>query len=181
MAEPNAAAVQVGSGLIYWAPLGTAEPTAPTGSFDTAWVKLGFTEAGSQFVFTPTVQDLNVGEQLDPIKIVETARTISAEFNLVEVTATNLQRVLNGGTLATTSGYTTFEPAATGSMTRAMLMWVSDASDEMWLFRQVIQVGTITRQNRKSALAMYTAQFRAEIPATGAAPIKVWETTAIRA
>jgi len=181
MAEPNAAAAQVGPGLIYWAPLGTAEPTSPTGTLDAAWAKVGFTETGSQFVINKTYTDLNVAEQLDPIKVVCTARTIMAEFALVEMTATNLLRVLNGGTIGASGSYTTFTPQVTGTETRAMLLWISDDLQEMWLFRQVVQVGTLTRQNRKGALATYTAQFRAEIPSSGAAPFETWDLTAVRA
>jgi hypothetical protein len=181
MAEPNAAAAQVGPGTLYWAPLGTAEPTAPTATLDAAWLQIGFTETGSQFVVNRTVTDLLVAEQLDPIKVVTTARSITAEFNLAEMTAKHLQMVMNGGTLATSGSYTTFTPAATGAETRAMLLWISDDTQEMWLFRQVIQVGTITRQNRKGALATFTAQFRAEIPASNAAPFESWFLTSVRA
>jgi hypothetical protein len=181
MTEPNSAAAQVGPGLIYWAPLGTAEPTTPTGSLDAAWAKVGFTETGSQLVINKTYTDLNVAEQLDPIRIVASARTIMFEFNMVEMTATNLLRVLNGGTIGASGIYTTFVPQVTGVETRAMLLWISDDQQEMIILRQVVQVGTITRQSRKAALATYTAQFRAEIPATGQPPVELWALTAVRA
>jgi hypothetical protein len=181
MAEPNAAATQFGSGTIYYAPLGTAEPTGPTATFDAAWLKVGYTENGSQMVITPAVTDLMVGESLDPVHVVVTGRTAMFEFAFAEMTATNLQRVLNGGTLATTGAYTTYVPPATGAATRCMLMWVSDDLLELWVLRQCLQVGTITRQNRKANLALYTAQFRLEIPSSGLELFKVWEATSIRA
>lgn len=181
MTEPNAAAAQVGPGLLYWAPLGTAEPTSPTATFDAGWLKIGFTETGSKFTISRTVTDLLVAEQLDPLKIVTTARSIMAEFNMVEVTATNLSRAMNGGTTGTSGAFTTFQPGVTGSETRAMLLWVSDDQEEMWIFRQVIQVGAITRSNAKGALASYSCQFRAEIPNAGGAPFEVFELTSVRA
>jgi hypothetical protein len=181
MAEPSAAATQFGAGLIYMAPLGTAEPTGPTATLDAAWKPIGYTENGSQLVITPTVTDLNVGESLDPVHVVITARTIMFEWAFAEMTATNLQRALNGGTLGTSGGYTTYQPPATGAATRQMIAWISDTQDELWVFRQALQVGTVTRQNRKGALALYTAQFRIELPTSGAAPFEAWEITSIRA
>lgn len=181
MAEPNAASAQVGPGTLYWAPIGTAEPATPTATLDAAWLKIGFTEKGSTFGINKTMTDLNVAEQLDPLKIVTTGRTIMLDFAMAEMTATNLSRIMNGGTIATTGPYTTYTPAVTGVETRAMMLWISDAIDEMWLWRQVIQTGNISRANNRGALALFAASFRAEIPATGSAPFEAWFLTSTRA
>jgi hypothetical protein len=180
--EPNVKATRFGPGLIYWAPLGTAEPTTPTATLDAAWVKVGFTENGSQLVINHTVTDLVPGEVIDPVHVVLTARTAMFEFAFAEMTAANLQRILNGGTIGASGPYTTYTPpSSTPVQTRAMLLWIADDTAEMFLMRQVVQVGNVTRQNRKGALSLYTAQFRIEVPTSGSAMFEYWEDSTIAA
>src|SRR5215471_21291101 len=57
----DATTIDVGPGLLYIAPLGTAEPPDPTdASWPAAWIELGYTDDGSEFKVEPTVDDINV-------------------------------------------------------------------------------------------------------------------------
>lgn len=175
-----AAATRVGPGHLYFAPLGTAEPATPTATPDAAWRDLGYTEQGSTWGIDVTTQNITVEEEFEPLKIIVTARVSHMEFNLAEITQTNLQMALNSGTAPATSGaYTTFEPPTVGDEVRGMLMWRSATSpiDEQIIFRQVLQVGAITAARRKANLTVFALRFNAEIPASGLKPWERWALT----
>jgi hypothetical protein len=85
-----------------------------------AWTDLGYTEEGSSFVISPSYEDINVGEELEPIDVVAAGRGNVVNFALAQVTAENLAIVLNGGVITTsgaraipTVGTTTTSPLIT--------------------------------------------------------------------
>lgn len=166
----NPLSVRVGPGVLRIAPLGTAEPTDLTTAWDAAWVELGYTEEGSNFVFDNTFEDVNVAEEYEPIDILQTARSIAVNFTAAELTATNLQRAFNGGDVTTALGEVTFEPPEAGDYTPVMLGWESDDAMERWVFRRCIQVGSVDIGRKKApAKAAVPMSFRATKPA-GAKP-----------
>src|SRR3954471_3388312 len=102
-------------GLLYYAPLGTAEPsmTVAGSLFSSAawgglWVPFGPTDEGTEFSDKIDTDDMMVEESSYPVKTVVTKKEASVAFNLVEFTATRMKQVQNGGTLQVTgSGATT--------------------------------------------------------------------------
>lgn len=175
------AAVKVGPGLLYIAPIGTAEPTTGSGALPSAWVAVGYTEAGSEFDFTTTYADIDVAEELDPIRVMATGRVVSVKFEAAEITARNISKALNGGTITSPSaGFVTFEPPALGAEVRVMLAWQSDDAQEQWLFRRCLSVGAVNVAHKKapdkSTLPM---EFRCEIPTDGSKSFKAWITSAL--
>lgn len=166
---PNPLAVRVGPGILKIAPLGTAVPVDLATAWAAAWVDLGYTEEGSNFVFDTTFEDVTVAEEYDPVQVLQTARSISINFSLAEMTALNMQRALNGGSIVTGAIVTTFEPPAAGVMTYMMLGWQADDNLERWAFRKVLQVGSIDIPRKKAPdKAQVPMSFRAVKPATGA-------------
>lgn len=166
-------AVRVGPGWLYIAPLGSTEPDDLTDAWAVAWTPLGYTDEGSNFVFESSFEDVVVAEELDPIAIVQTARTATVNFALAEVTAANMQRAFNGGEITTATGVVTFEPPdASDAPTPVMLGWESADGLERWVFRRAIQVGTVDiARKRAPDKATLPMSFRCTKPA-GAATFK---------
>lgn len=169
------AAVKVGPGLLYIAPLGTAEPTSASGALPSAWIAIGYTDAGSEFSFGTKFEDVNVAEELDPVKVVATGRMTGAKFEMAEITARNLYIAQNGGTIASPVGASVkFEPPDLGAEVRHMLAWQADDAQELVLLRRVLQIGSIAVPRRKApAKAVIPVEFRTEIPTDGSA-IYAW-------
>lgn len=174
MANPNT--IAAGPGKLYIAPIGTTEPTAVTSALPSQWVALGYTEEGNQFTHDVNTGNIEVAEELDPVKVVDTGRVISVAFSLSEVTAKNLQRALNGGTINTAAGVTTFTPPALGAGVRTMLLWDDDDQSvadnavnalrtERWIYRRAYQTGSVALARRKGATnAVIPATFTLEKP-----------------
>ena len=168
----NSAQLQFGAGRLWIAPLGTAEPTDPTTAPAVAWTDLGYTEDGSQFGSAVTSENIFVAEELDPIKVGVTGRVSTLAFSLAQITATNLKRAYNGGTVTTALGVTTFDPPAIGAEIRTMLMWDADDATERWIFRQCFQTGSAEIPRRKApAKAVIPVTFTLEKP-TGLQPFR---------
>lgn len=158
-------AVRVGPGKLKIAPIGTAIPTTLVATWDVAWVDLGYTDAGSTFVFDSTFEDVTVAEELDPIATLQTARRANVNFAAAELTAAHMQRAFNGGTVTTGTGIVTFTPPATGTYTPVMLAWEASDVLERWVFKKCIQVGSVEIARRKAPdKATLPMSFRVVVP-----------------
>jgi hypothetical protein len=170
MGNPNA--ISLGPGTLRIADLGSTEPTDLTTAWPAAWVELGYTFEGNQWSYELAVEPVEVAEELDPIRYATTGRVIKVGFTLAEITATNLKRALNGGTIVTGSGFVTYEPPAFATETRKMYGWESDDAQERWVFRQCLSAGTVETSRRKGAdKAGFPFELNCEKPA-GVQPFK---------
>jgi hypothetical protein len=103
-----AANTLVDAGFLFWAPLGTALPAnTVTGSIFTdtwpvAWVPLGRTAAGSKIDDNATIAELESAEDYYALDVRTTKRVVNISFNLLNFTATNLSRALNGAVTTVT-------------------------------------------------------------------------------
>ena len=98
--------VKLGPGLLYLAPVGTAEPadlSTPWATVSPLWTPLGYTDAGSTFKYALATSTVDVAEELLPIRNETTGVDVSVAFDAAEITATNLSRALNGGTISTSA------------------------------------------------------------------------------
>jgi hypothetical protein len=168
----NPAAIALGPGTLYQAALGSSEPNDLATGWVAAWVALGYTHEGSDFSYQLNTEDVEVAEELDPVSVEAVGRVIMVKFVLAEVTASNLQRSLNGGIITTGTGFVTFEPPAFGTLTRRMYGWESDDAEERWVFRQCLSTGSVEMARRKGAAKSgIPFELRCEKP-VGAAPFK---------
>lgn len=182
MPAGTASGVKVGPGLIYVAPIGTAEPSDVSGTLPSAnWTAIGYTETGSVFSSVTTFEDIEVAEELDPIRTVATKRVTTVKFEMAEINAQNWNIAFNGGTIGTpTGGYVTFEPPALGAEQRLMLVWNADDHQERLLCRRVLQVGSVDTSRQKAPnKALIPAEFRLEIPTDGSKVFKLWQPSAL--
>jgi hypothetical protein len=165
-------------GWLFWAPLGTAEPThAVTGSvfsdvWPAAWIPLGATDGGSTFNWQTTTDQVLVAEFLDPIKYIATGRSGSISFSLASVHMENFRRSMNGGTVASSgTGATsmrTYTPPALGADVRCMIGWESQDSTERLIAYQAYNSGQVSISRAKgTAKATLNCEFNLEVPASG--------------
>lgn len=172
MARGTPAALSLGPGYLYIAPLGTTEPVdlvTAWAAVSAGWVALGYTDAGSEFDYQLNTSPVAVAEELDPISNAPDGRASSVKFNLSELTATNLKRASNGGTITTAAGQVTFEPPDLGSELRTMLGFESEDHQERWVWRQCLMSGQLQIQRQKGANnATIACEYMLEKPASGA-------------
>ena len=175
VAVPNLA---TDPGVLFWAPLGTAEPTSTvagsvfTDTWPVAWVALGATDAGSNFKWKTKFDKIEVAEFLDPLKYVSSGREGSIAFALASINAANMKRALNGGNLVVTGSaattMTTYTPPASGAEVRCMIGWESLDSTERLICYQCINTGEVSIQRKKGKdNATIPIEFGLEIPSSG--------------
>lgn len=171
-------------GYLFWAPLGTAEPTnTVTGSkftdtWPVAWLSLGATEEGSRFRYEINTDTITVAEFFDPIRIVTTGRGGSFAMALTDFTMQNLKRAMNGaasnivtvsGTGATT--LTSLVPPEPSEIIRCMLGWEALDATLRLICYQTLNGGAIEAAFRKGTeKATIPCEFQFEVPT--AAPQK---------
>lgn len=151
MPRGTPSAISLGPGYLYIAPLGSTEPTDLSTGWDAAWTLLGYTDEGSEFSYQLDTDDVTVAEELDPIKTAVNSRTAKVSFALAELTATNLKRAMNGGTITTGTGIVTFEPPDLGTEVRTMLGFESEDHQERWVYRQCFSDGEVTIARKKGS------------------------------
>lgn len=172
------AAIQSGPGRVRYAPLGTAIPTiVPAGSKFTAvtwtsWLDAGSTDAGITYTEASETSDIKVAESLYPVRTVTTGKSSRIAGSFSEITDLIWKLVNNGGT-ATVTGtagtkMTEYSPPLAGSEVRVMLGFQSNLDDEIIIWPQVFQVGSMEyERGTYESKAGLTFEFNAEIPATG--------------
>lgn len=171
-ATKSTAEVTLDVGILYAAPIGTAEPASATATLDAAWREVGYTEDGSSFVTEVSSQDVMVEELLDPVRTVNVSRKSKLSFEMAQASRRNLILALNQGAAgANTSAVV--EPAALSAEVRVMLLWVSEAtgaSASAFLARQCYNVGGL-KIDRKQApdKARIPVEFALEKPSSAAA------------
>jgi hypothetical protein len=170
----NAANISVGPGLIYAAPIDTTDPTDATTALAAAWVPIGYTEDGFSINTSPTVEDVEVAEEQDPVLSYTTKRSMQVEFQMAEVTATNLCLALNQGIVDAGDVAGGLEPLAPADEVRIKIVHQTDQGAR-WLLRKCYNAGQLAIARRKAPQkALFSVQFRLEIPGGGVKPWKAF-------
>lgn len=148
------------SGFLLWAPLGTTEPTNTvvgsvfTDSWPIAWIPLGRTVGGTKIDDNASNGAIESAEDYTPLLQLNTKREPSVTFELMNFTATNLSRALNGATTTVTGTTTTTltQVDAPDPMTevQCMIGWESDDSTVRWVGRQCLNSGNLSVTLAKS-------------------------------
>lgn len=169
--------VEVGPGRLYVAPIGTAEPADNDTALPSVWRAVGYTEDGSRFTSELTSEDIEVAEELDAIRTINTKRTNTLALSMAEASRRNLALALNQGANAANDD-TALEPPDLGTEVRVMLVWDSDetpsATNVRWLYRQCYQTGAVEINRAKAPnKTLLPVTFAVEKP-SGLAPFKVF-------
>jgi hypothetical protein len=173
-ARGNPAALSLGPGYLYLAPIGTTEPVDVATALATvsaAWVLMGYTDTGSDFHYQTNTDMVEVAEVLDPLSYQPTSRAGSVQFALAQITATNLKAAFNGGNVSSGAGVVIYEPPDLGTEVRAMILFESEDHTERWIYRQCFQSGDVSIGRAKGAAkATIPVTFNLELPASGLRP-----------
>lgn len=107
----NAFNVLMGPCDVYVSPFGSTEPVAGTWTAPAApWVDAGGTSGGVKLQVSMDFKSLEVDQVPDEVGVRMTGRKVSVETELAEVTLENIKSLMNGGTIATGTGFKKFEP-----------------------------------------------------------------------
>lgn len=174
-ATPN---IMKDPGALYYAPAGTAIPTFTavgsvfTHTWGAPWVALGCTEDGSEWSFSITREEIGVAELFYPITYSTTDKNASVKFALADFTMSNVQRVLNGGTISTVSGATStlikkYVPVTPGNETSAMIGWQALDDTMVIIGYQCKNAGDVTMSFKKAPTkGVLAVEFQFEKPAS---------------
>lgn len=171
----NVEEVLLGPGLLYAAPIGTADITDTSTPLPSAWREVGYTDEGSTIDLAYTNEAVPVAEEFFPVKYVTTGVELAVGFAMKQASRRNLALAMNAGADAANDD-TSFEPPDPGSEVRVKLVLETDEGAR-WLFRQCFQGGTVSIQRNKAPnVALLPVQFRIEKP-TGESPFEVFPTS----
>jgi hypothetical protein len=173
----NSALIETGPGIIRYAPLGTAIPAITAAASKvvatwTSWLAPGSTDAGVTYTESVDTSDVTVAESLYPVRTVVTGKSSRIAFTMNEISDLNWKVAMNGGTITTTgSGVTklnTYIPPLVGAEVRVMLAFQSLLDDEIIVWPQVFNVGSVEYvRGSYDTKAGLSVEFNAELPATG--------------
>lgn len=174
----SASAISLGPGRLYYAPLGTAEPTNCSSVLAVDWKVVGYTESGTTVETEISTQPIEVAEELDPVLYVQTSRMTRLNLAMAEMAVSRLALAMGAGATRTDTAVA-FEFPAPSAIVGVMLVWDSldtpDATNRRWLFRAVYPSGTISISRKKAPdKATIPVTFLAALPTGQTSPVKVW-------
>jgi hypothetical protein len=162
--------VQLGAGVLYVAPLATADPDdAADVTGGSAWREVGWTEDGSTINFETTSERIFVEEEFNPVKTAVTEVVATVAFVMAQSTRQNLALALNLGADEVNDD-TMLEPPVPGQEDRIKLVQITDAG-AVWIFRRAFQTGSIELSNQKAPdYKKIPVTFDLEAPGAGVKP-----------
>lgn len=154
-------ALSFGAGYIYVADLGVSAPANTvagsvfTDTWPAGWNLWGVTREGHTLNVEYDTEAVEAAEYVDPLLNIVTGRTITAEFEIMQIHLTNYQRAFNGGTKSTSGSgatlLTTYTLPTIGSEVRRQIGWESVDNTERWWGMQAFQTGSVGIQRQKGA------------------------------
>lgn len=125
--------VLIGPGTLYLAPSGTAFPANPSVAPAGPWADVGYSEEGWSFNVDRNIEDVNVAEEIDPIKVAQTSREIHVVGQSAQASLENIKTAIGGGTITVAAG-----PPAT----KRLVAGATDDLEEQALLLRVKAPGT---------------------------------------
>lgn len=186
----NSANVIAGFGTLYLAPAGTALPTLTALPITwTGFDQVGYTDDGVTFVYTPTFKDINVDEEMSPVRKLLVAEKLVIDVKMAETTLTNLLKAIAGSTL--TEGATT-STLKLGSADQASLQeWIlgfygpapgpnaggaaGSAGNRVIIVYRVASIAAVTFKYQRQDKMIYNVQFEALADSTKSAGQRLCE------
>jgi hypothetical protein len=103
----------MGPATVYLGAFGAAEPadaSVNSTPATSAWTDLGGTNGGTTINLNQTFATMTFDQTVDIVGTRPVSRDVQVVVNLAEPTLAHLQFALNGGTVATGSGYASYDP-----------------------------------------------------------------------
>jgi len=154
-------ALSFGAGYLLVADLGVSAPANTgagsvfTDAWPVGWNLWGVTREGHTLNIEIDSEAVEAAEYIDPLLNVTTGRTITTEFEVMQIHLTNFKRAFNGGT-KTPSGagatlVTTYTLPKVGAEVRQQIGWESVDNTERWWGMQAFQTGSVSIQRQRGA------------------------------
>lgn len=169
--------VLVGTGTLYAAPLGEAFPTDPTTAVAGNWEDVGYSDEGWSFVADRTFEDVEVAEEVDPLRVLKTAQELRFRGTFAQASLENFQIALGGGTITSSdpsAGFRRYTPPASSEQDEFALLFRTNAppgdGTKLRDFRiqRCISTGAVEMAHAKApAKTVIAADFRLILPAAG--------------
>lgn len=154
-------ALSFGAGYLFRSDLGVSVPANTvagsvfTDAWPAGWNLWGITREGHTLNVEIDSEGVEAAEYVDPLLNVVTGRTITSEFEAMQIHLTNFRRSFNGGTLSTSGSgatlLTTYTLPAIGAEVRCQIGWESVDNTERYWGLQCFQTGSVGIQRRKGA------------------------------
>lgn len=176
----------MGPATVYLGTFGATEPadadvnTTPAAS---AWTDLGGTDGGIKLTVDQKYTELSVDQIVDRVGSRLTSRGFTVTTSLAEPTLANLSAALNGGTVATGSGYSSYEPNYASSATQpdySALLFDGYAPDGMRrrvILRKALSTDKVESSYMKDKQTFFTVVFTGHYVSSVVAPIHVVDQT----
>jgi hypothetical protein len=100
--QPDVSQIIAGPGLIYVAPVGTAQPSLASQpvTFPNPWFAVGYTDAGIDLVYTPTIKEIYVDEEAAVVLDILEKEKFVVQAHLAESDLENLSLGISACTYA---------------------------------------------------------------------------------
>jgi hypothetical protein len=100
--QPDVSQIIAGPGLIFVAAVGTAQPSLASlpVTFNNPWYQVGYTDAGIDLVYTPTIKEVYVDEEAAVVLDILEKEKFVVQAHLAEVNVQNLSLGISACTLA---------------------------------------------------------------------------------
>ena len=170
--------IHLGPGRLYYAPLGTTEPTNCSSALPSAWLVVGYTEDGSTVSTEISTEAIMVAEELDPVSYSQIKRSTTVNLAMAEMAVSRLALAMGAGATRTDTA-ASFEFPAPDAIVGVMLVWDSldtpSALNKRWIFRSVFPDGNISISRKKAPnKATIPVSFLAALPTGQTSPVKVY-------
>jgi hypothetical protein len=113
----TAANVLVGPARLLVSPKGTTLPTLDGTvnpiTWPAGWVEVGYTEAGTDMTYTPTIKDIMVDEEMAPVQKILDKEKATVTAVLAEATLANLNRAISASIMTQSAADVTHAQLAT--------------------------------------------------------------------
>jgi hypothetical protein len=107
--QPDVSQIISGPGLIYIAPLGSTLPTLTFPLvFPAGWFAVGYTDAGVDVIYTPTIKEIYVDEEAAVVGDILEKEKFVIQAHLAEVNLPNLQAAISASTYTPATPQVTF-------------------------------------------------------------------------
>jgi hypothetical protein len=171
----------MGPADLYTAPMGSTEPldTAIATAPSAPWVNAGGTTDGVNLIVDQKYTALEVDQVVDVVGRRLTGRDIQVETNMAEPTLDNFKLALNGGTVATVSNVTSYEPAYATSATQPSYVmalvdgYAPNSKRRRIVVRKALSTDKVSFAYQKEKQTVYTVQFSAHYVTSSISPIRI--------
>jgi hypothetical protein len=174
----------MGPATLYVGAFEAAEPADAdinTNPASSAWTDMGATMDGAEISIEQDYKELEADQFVDVPGARLTKRTVKVKVNLAEPTLENLLVALNDGTVASGSGYESYEPEYASSATqptyRALIIdgYAPGAADlrRRVILRKVLSTDNVKFEYKKDGQTVFSVEFQAFYVDSETAPYKV--------